>query len=319
MMVQADDGAGEGWGMAQPNSKEQRRVVVTVEPRAQLSISWQTATVVMTLIAVACLATLAFVVGINRVDTLSAVALALAILAFAAQIFYSIAQGQQAAQQLLQNERLYNQTQALLTDISLTSREIRGAQTGLIDRLLQGVLPSLPDAVQDAGVAPELQGAVVQHVSRTLREAASDALSPPRVAERPISAEDERIIELLRSFPDRAEGARSLELLARLSGPARDELRARARYELARRRLGRPVGQWGDVGQTPGLAELEAHALIERLDPPVGQANGRDYGDYGDYVALTDQGRRVARLLTGRGQPPDWLLRGPAHPAGGAG
>ena len=110
------------------------------KPRTGLVVSWQVLAVVLVLVTVASLTSLSIVATIKNVDALSTVALALAVLAFGAQLVGSIVQGQASTQQMLQSERLNAETRSLLSEVRVTSQEIRATQSGLVDRLMGPVL-----------------------------------------------------------------------------------------------------------------------------------------------------------------------------------
>jgi hypothetical protein len=118
-------------------------------PRTGLVVSWQVLAVVLVLVTVASLTSLSIVATIKNVDALSTVALALAVLAFGAQLVDSVVQGQASTQQMLQSERLNAETRSLLSEVRVTSQEIRATQSGLVDRLMGHVLQAIPEAVEE--------------------------------------------------------------------------------------------------------------------------------------------------------------------------
>ena len=77
-----------------------------------LTIPWSRVSLGLMVITAASLGSLVVVATIKEADVLSTVALALAVLAFAAQLVISIAQGQAANQQLLQSERINTETRS---------------------------------------------------------------------------------------------------------------------------------------------------------------------------------------------------------------
>src|SRR4051794_30757419 len=96
-----------------------------------MRVSWRAVAIGLLLLVVAVLATLAVVVSIHDVDLLSTVALALAILAFAAQLLVSLLQSNAQAAQLSATERVNNETRALLSEISARSEALLTNQAGM--------------------------------------------------------------------------------------------------------------------------------------------------------------------------------------------
>jgi hypothetical protein len=117
---------------------------------AGFQVRWTWLTTVLSVVTVASLTTLVVVVSIKNVDLLSTVALALAVLAFAAQLIVSLAQAHAATSQLTQSERINSETQSTLTDIRSSGQALLTNQTELVQRLLQAVLPrATEDAVRE--------------------------------------------------------------------------------------------------------------------------------------------------------------------------
>lgn len=90
-------------------------------PSDNVVIPWQRVAFASGLVAVAALATLVVVTAVKQSDLLSTVALALAILAFAAQLAIAIVQSQAAVEQRGRLEQINGDTRALLADIRATT------------------------------------------------------------------------------------------------------------------------------------------------------------------------------------------------------
>lgn len=278
------------------------------KPRTGLVVSWQVLAVVLALVTVSSLTSLSIVATIKDVDALSTVALALAVLAFGAQLVGSIVQGQASTQQMLQSERLNAETRSLLSEVRVTGQEIRATQSGLVDRLMGHVLQAIPEAVEEVtatqadGDPAALGQALVQDLSQRLQEEVGRAFTaPPHGLASGVTSDDQRAIELLTTFPDEADGQRGLAVLAELSPAAKAALRGWGRFELSRRRAGLAFGRRVDLEEDPSLGELLQHGLLERVDGAVALEGDEQH------LVLSEQGRAVARLLLARGERPGWL------------
>jgi hypothetical protein len=127
----------------------------TKTPTSGPTIRWGQLTIGLAIFSAACLGTLVVVVSIKEVDVLSTVALALAVLAFAAQLIVSLAQSQAAAQQLAEVERVNSETKAALAEIRATSHSLLSTQTSQFDKVLGVALRSVvPEALAEAAGEP---------------------------------------------------------------------------------------------------------------------------------------------------------------------
>ncbi|MEU7570495.1 hypothetical protein [Micromonospora sp. NPDC049240] len=94
----------------------------------------------------ASLGTLAVIVSIKDVDVLSTIALALAVLAFAAQLIVSLAQAQGSAQQLSQTERINSQTQSTLAEVRSTAHALLTNQSDQFNKVLAAALRTVTES-----------------------------------------------------------------------------------------------------------------------------------------------------------------------------
>jgi hypothetical protein len=118
------------------------------------------------------------------------------------------------------------------------------------------------------------------------------------------SAPDKREIEQLTTYPDKDVGLEALSQLRHLSPLAISGLTSLANDEERCAREGRESerGLFVRRGGTPWHTELVDAGLAEKHEPPPGlDARGRDF------LALTDGGKTVARLILTKEEPPDWL------------
>jgi transcription-repair coupling factor (superfamily II helicase) len=114
---------------------------------ASLSVPWRLVSLGLVVLTVASLAALVTVASINDADELSTVALALAVLAFAAQLVISLAQAQAATRQEAENRRIASDTQAALAEIRATTAGLMSTVGTQYDRVLEAALRALPTAV----------------------------------------------------------------------------------------------------------------------------------------------------------------------------
>lgn len=120
-----------------------------------LLLPWGWLSLVLGIIALASLGTLAVVADRKDADTLSTVALALAVLAFTAQLIVSLAQGYSGSQQVAETQRVNLQAQSALTGIRATSDALLANQRDIVGQLLGAALgaatpgPGLDAQVED--------------------------------------------------------------------------------------------------------------------------------------------------------------------------
>ncbi len=278
-------------------------------------VPWRGFSVGMGLIAAASVASLVVVTSVKDVDTLSTVALALAILAFAAQLVISVAERQASSQQLLQSERVNTETQALLADVRASTQGLHSTLSDQFDTVLRAALrPAIEEATQDGDVSPiELEKRITQHFDQAVRDLSTRAeirneryWSSGQSPSPDGPAGDQGIIDHMETYPDADEGRRLLEVLNQLTPLEVTLLSKRAQRELERRRAGLST-RWYWKGDDPGPA---TQALIEKgLFEPVSPLKGvaEKYPER-NYVALSPLGRDVARLILAREPAPKWLL-----------
>ena len=109
-------------------------------PKEGLTIPWQWVTVILGMVAVSRLGALVVVAHKPSADGLSTVALALAILAFAAQPDVSLAQGMASTQLVGQVERVNTDTQSALSAIRATSETLVATRQKQFRDVLQAAI-----------------------------------------------------------------------------------------------------------------------------------------------------------------------------------
>lgn len=265
--------------------------------QSHFTVSARTVAMGSTIVALTCLTTLAVVTSLEGGKGLETVALALAILAFVVQLIVFIVQGATASQQLLRNEELYGRMQDVLGRIHEKAAGTQAAVSRIEDRIFDSVAKAVPQAT-GAGVdpsSPEFVEQVAYYVARTLESDAATAGGtderaetlpfPPRVP----NPDDERVVQMLRTFPPVDEARTALEIARELDALELLALLLLGRDELLSRSGASSFGPGLRSASRPGLHD---HGLIERVDWPE------------ELYQLTEKGRRVARLLTASGPPP---------------
>ena len=282
-----------------------------------LMIPWPMLSLGLLVVTASSLGSLVVVATVKDADVLSTVALALAVLAFAAQLVISIAQSQTANQQLVQSERINTETRALLTDVRATSQSLLTTARDQFNTVLQHALRQIPDAIEEAsqeeGVSPaDLEERLTQSFQRTLQEYLPRAPilpSPDRPTprtRRTASKEDLELIDRMRTYPDEKEGEPLLGILNQLSPIAASALQSKAEREISMLRVGRSPGAFLSPDGAPITEELVQKGLAEEVEAPPDRKPPGDT-DTRRFARLTPMGRDVARLLIGHGPLPAWL------------
>ncbi|MDX5458613.1 hypothetical protein ACGFI5_22425 [Micromonospora tulbaghiae] len=257
-------------------------------------------------------------VGVKDIDTLSTIALALAVIAFAAQLIVSLAQGMAGAQQIAQVERVNADTQSALAALRATSDALLATQKEHFGEVLRAALSkAVPEAVEltlsedndntdslnEERQRQQLQEEILRRVTDIVRQT-PEVL--PRLPSQPaLKNEQSPEYQILNSFPDEGEGREFARILKTLTpweaqGLARIAMEARKRVQAgisakqpARRRAN---GDWGPA--LTGLAEKDLLRFEHR------DAEGSDRY----WMQLTEKGLGVARLMVAPGNHPLWLV-----------
>lgn len=261
-------------------------------PRSHLRVSWTWLSIGLTLVAGSAIGTLVVVSSVNDVDSLSTIALALAVLAFAAQLIISLAQGIAGSQQLANVERVNADTKSALAAVRAAVDSLLSNQSEHFSDLLRAFLNrDSPESISspEATVAENDSSEMLE---RLLRGASPKAAGPEH--------------KVLTEYPDEEKGTVLATMFRNLSPWAAQQLGKLARNAVIRSRRGDPHGGWmnmqkeGDPG--PGTAELKQLEVV-RIDKRL-----KPDGSEGDWVELTPTGLELASLMTGVGPPPKWLL-----------
>lgn len=278
-----------------------------------LTIGWGVVSLGLGVIALGSLGTLVVVTSIKEADTLSTVALALAILSFAAQLIVTLAQGQQTSQ-------LNADTKSALSDMRATTSSLLTNQRDQFDKVLDVALnQAVPAAVEDVqddlaqddskddeDEARRRTSELEERLSFRLREALSQPLTPSlrtwTTTVRARSDESEEVTQRLLQWPEDEElGGRAVELLNDL-GPRAISVLGRVIDQLKRRPRANLTVRYTATqrGTHPAFLKLIDGGVLEQVEgPPEGELGTVVY-------RVTPLGFAAAQLLSARGTPPEW-------------
>ncbi|MBE1581271.1 hypothetical protein H4W30_008352 [Amycolatopsis roodepoortensis] len=284
--------------------------------KSGLNIRWSSLTLSLAIFASACLGTLVVVASVQKADALSTVALALAVLAFAAQLIVSMLQSSAGAQQLVQTERVNSSTQAALADIRATSNSVLSNQRDLFGEVLRAALkekvPSVArEVAEDSAEDPTNEGLISEELEEKLTRAIDRTFSQISRRNQSVEPHEPRkrsahpMYGILRTYPGEVEGRMAVELLRRLT-------------QLEAMRVGDFARRFHDLARQ-GLAPRTS--LIRSADQPlpgsllslaekgvVVVSEGSHLADSVRYnIRFTDLGNDIARFVTAVGPPPEWL------------
>jgi hypothetical protein len=266
------------------------------------------------------LTTLIIVVNVHG-DALATAALALAVLAFSAQLIVTLAQDQQFGQ-------LNAETKAALMEMRATTSSLLTNQSGQFNMVLRAFLEKVHGAVEGAvedveGAddeqestdqserAAELESALQTRLEEALKSPTgqpgvvwSSSATPKSSDVASLRAQRQREWkDLMAEYPSRAEGEPVVEIIHKLSPQAIATLGRVAANSITSTREDRSVSYRRRDGQiSEGLKRLIETGLLEKLSEV---AQHRD-GLTSDRYKLTPTGIIAARILRGQGNPPEW-------------
>jgi hypothetical protein len=246
-------------------------------------------------VALTALTVLTVVAAVKDVDTLSTVALTLAILAFVIQILVFVVQGYSSNAQMLQAQALHGQMATVLGQIRTQAAGTQSAVDKISDQLLGAALGKATAESAGLDVASTEFAARVQEIIREsvptavfATEHRTQGSSDERYDSYPSPSPDPAKVAELLSWPTGATARDLLERFKALSDDGRDALYVFATDELRGRLPASPFGP-GLFFDHPSQELIEA-GLVARADPPRRRGNE-------DLFQLTDLGRAVGRLL----------------------
>jgi hypothetical protein len=287
-------------------------IPAALPPVERYSVSPRSVALLMTVLAIACLATLSIVTGVRGADGLSTIALALAIIAFVVQILVFIAQSQTASQQMVQSEQLNTQSRALLAEMQATARATHAMVNQQFGDLLHAFTEAVSKTTDDSGGdgfdAEAFETRLMENIRGMQAPAAVPATRPSGTTRRPSIAEDARARRAREAakftwgpFPDETEAAPVLEDLTSASPDARLRLKDLARDKKVTAQNGDYEGLVASARTADADSYLEGRGLIKLVRLPESSPGA------GELVyQLTDRGVLAARVLSGEGPVPEW-------------
>ena len=272
------------------------------EPFSSLRVRWSIVATSSLVLACASLGTLVVVVAIKNVDLLSVVALALAIIAFSAQLIISLIQAQAAGQQLAAAERLNAETSGILKQMSAQYAALLATQSGQFDKVLDAALSPgvVREAVQaataDDSDSPFGNASIDADVlALALREAATRGMSDSTGGAN--FNPSQAFVDEMRSWPSEDEAREAILVVKALTALEAGLLMRRALTSFFRARDGLAP----DVLSRPGGLGPVNQRLVDK--------GLVEYGGEPFRRRLTPLGRLAARILNvgGNPNPPDWV------------
>lgn len=308
------------------DSEEQPRETnpsVTLQPRASdlgvMRARWSVIALSLAVLSLGLFATLVVVVAIDNADTLSAVALALALVSFTAQLIVTLVQAQQSGSQLAETVRISTDMRATLGEISGQTNGLLASHESVVTRLLDLLPGAVSRAVEGAVSSEEPGGSAsvdmnaIEEQVRTslLAQLEEQALATPASAVtvvRRVRVDSSAFVSAVTTYPeDGPEAREALDLLWSLDGYAVGWLVRRTYEDLDRARSGRQLGSpWKELPKpdsTTGL--LLARGLFAFTPTSDGYRR-----------TLTPLGILVASLVLGRPESPRWLSEALKHRRG---
>jgi hypothetical protein len=308
---------GEGRSLPRPVYYMRMRSADNDDSESQFgfTIRWGALTISLLIVTIVSLGTLVTVVSIKDVDTLSVVALALAVLAFAAQLIVSLTQASAGAQQVAQTERINADTQSLLSEIRATAESLLTNQKDIFTRVLRAALPEVAREISDetsegasigASIdAEELEARLVRAVDRGLQNLST---APRRTVADEEVLKNGRLATLYK-YPTHGDDSRYMEKFRSLSPEAAVRLTHITKTITRRFEQGQgPVGTIiirAEKGAPDDIVELVTKQLITTR-PPLSELDSATRMGTGDTsrlhlrVELTQTGMEVMSLTFGR-------------------
>lgn len=298
--VTMDVQTGSGDEPAQTQSKPQGLV-----------LKWGWLTLILSLAAVGAIGALVVVTSVQDIDTLSTVALALAILSFSAQLIITMIQSHQASQ-------VNSDTRAALSDTKATTASLLANQREYFNLVFkaamgQGASATIPDVDENdnAGSDDEPEAEVTSVPRDTLNSrlletflsmpspaSTSMTFSSPKINISSLSR-DLEFKKLLDSFPEESEGRPIFESLKTMHPRTLGTL-GKIVSQLHRQPRPDRTARFKRASDGPGYGYRD---LLER-----GWLEEVEEVSTGETVAyrLTPEGLIAARILQGRGPLPSW-------------
>ncbi|MEU3456730.1 hypothetical protein ABZ671_24475 [Micromonospora sp. NPDC006766] len=272
---------------------------IDAKKSGSITVSWRMVAFVCMLLAAGSTGTLAIVVPVKDVDTLSTIALALAILAFVIQIIIFVVQSWTSGQQMLQSEAINSDTRSLLTELRESAKSTNQLLANQYDKILERLLLTTERAVNETATTGAVNlDELRSRLERDLRQALNEEIHSPTRSSRMdrLSSEQRARLNYLETYPRPSQLDETLHILLGLSPLALATLLKFGRDAMSSIINGRYEGfHRRDIGQAAD--ELERLNLI---------AVAKDVSLRGSeqLLVLTPAGRKAVRPLTAIGRPP---------------
>lgn len=279
---------------------------------ARLSVSWKSIAITMSIIALMAMTSTAIIATINKADTLSTVALGLAVIAFVIQIIVYIVQADAASKQELKSQEIYGSTLKALAAIEEKAEGTRATVSLINDKMIDFALGKTITQAESVGVSlesPEFSTLLTKSINDYAESIGlnqpvhassltfAENQVPQQQASAMLSIEDSRDLSMLRP-PDRVATAEALSLLEKFDPSALSSLE----------RLANDQYQYG--GSTNGT-EVGFHSIsnAERLREAGLIKRVRNDRSKEPVVVLTDKGKEVSRILINQDALPEYAHR----------
>ncbi|MEV6901577.1 hypothetical protein [Amycolatopsis sp. NPDC051372] len=267
----------------------------------RLLIKWKTIGLVGALAGVGCLGVLITVVSIKDIDTLSTVALVLAILAFAIQIMIFVAQTAAATEQSKSTLEINSETKSILSELrartQATNETLNGQFNKLLDKMLDVTRESESAAESPGSNSSEVFESFLQEMRSALTDVKREVNHSPRSVDMNVVS-DSRLA--WRTRRQRLKEAPTASVIRHLERDGLGRLSTDAAMLLARmvRRYMKGGGSLSgqlivDEGHA-GIDELRSNGLAK----PAGRVRLSDKEEMSTMLELTDKGFELGRLIT---------------------
>jgi hypothetical protein len=268
---------------------------------SSFSIRWPTLSVALAAVALAALGTLAVTVQKNDIDILSTVALALAVLSFAAQLIVTMAQSFQSSQVNAEMKETLAAMGANTTALLTNQRE-------QYDTVLNALLRVVPDAIQEVSASGNDDGqtdtedseALASRIIDKFRDELRDISPPQSRTVRSVSpAARRRVAQRLNALPERTDGEPIVRVL---NGLAPGPIGQFMTFVVGVLRNGRSSGQ---MVYGPRNSQVPTFDYMDLLaERGLIESSPRENG--GRIITLTSEGWVAAALLRPRSNLPAW-------------
>jgi hypothetical protein len=276
------------------------------KPRSEstnLSVPYSTVALGAGLVAAACLAALVVVASAKDADALATIALALAVITFIVQLVVYVAQAVDTRRNNELTQTLHAQLTADLGELTGRAKGTEATMATISDKLLDRALQQTGSSKLEnlpPGFARDLASNLAELMEdRGDTDQGSEAVPQTEFPEKPWGPdEDHRVRRMLSTWPEDVDELGEIQenldglpdfALTVLDQAARDELEYRAADQDIRPCI-------VSASEVPTAKLLYERELLEDLDRKAYSVA---------LSALTEKGRKVARIFVAEGKPPE--------------